>query len=151
LSGKTFAVLGLAFKGDTDDIRDSVSIEVVKALRGMGASIKAYDPQAMANAKNMLGEVSIQYCTAVYETMSGADALFILTEWKDFASVDLTKVKGLLKSPVIFDGRNLLDRTTVETAGFTYFAVGKKTNGVEKITNEDNRYQALLQAKATKA
>ncbi len=133
LSGKTLAVLGLAFKGDTDDIRESVSIEIVKLLRGMGAKLKVYDPEAMDNAKKVLGDVSVEYCKSSYETMEGADALFILTEWKEFSGIDLEKVKSLLKEPIIFDGRNMLDKEAVQKSGYTYFAIGKRTNGVEKI------------------
>ncbi len=131
LSEKTFGILGLAFKENTDDIRDSVAIEIVKILRGLGAFIKVYDPQAMYNAKKVLGETSIKYCLDKYEVIEDADALAILTEWKEFANIDLEKVKSTLKNPVIFDGRNLLDRKKVESSGFTYFAVGKRTGGVE--------------------
>lgn len=131
LSGKTLGVLGLAFKENTDDIRESVAIEIVKTLRGLGAYVKVFDPQAMNNAKKALGEVSIKYCLDKYEAIEGSDALIILTEWKEFATLDLGKVKTSLKNPVIFDGRNILDRKKVESAGFVYFAVGKRTNGVE--------------------
>ncbi len=143
LSGKTFGVLGLAFKGNTDDIRESVAIEVVKKLRGMGAKLKVYDPQAMYNSKIVLGDISIEYCLSMYDVMHGSDALFILTEWKEFAGIELDKVKSLLTSPVIFDGRNLLDRKKTEGAGFTYFAVGKRTNGVVKIDTR-NLYQTAI-------
>lgn len=131
LSGKTLGVLGLSFKENTDDIRDSVAIEIVKIVRGLGAQVKVYDPQAMYNAKKSLGSTSIEYCLDKYEVMNDADALLILTEWKEFANIDLDKVKSMLKTPVIFDGRNLLDRDKVESSGFTYFAVGKRTKGVE--------------------
>ena len=113
LSGKTIGVLGLAFKENTDDIRDSVAVEIVKQLRGLGAAIKAFDPQAMFNAKGVLGTTNIEYCLDKYEVMDNADALFILTEWKEFANIDLERVKAMLKNPVIFDGRNLLDSYTL--------------------------------------
>jgi UDPglucose 6-dehydrogenase len=131
LSGKTIGALGLAFKENTDDIRDSVAIEIIKIIRGLGAYIKVYDPQAMYNAKKALGEVSIKYCLDKYEVMEDSDALLILTEWKEFANLDLERVKSMLKTNVIFDGRNLMDRKKVESSGFTYFAVGKRTGGVE--------------------
>jgi UDPglucose 6-dehydrogenase len=136
LEGKKLAVLGLAFKGDTDDIRESVSLEIVKMLRGYGADLCVFDPQAMANAKQVLGNVNITYCNDAYETMRDADALFILTEWKEFGQLDLGKVKSLLKAPVIFDGRNMLDWHKVESMGFTYFAIGKRTNGVQIVENK---------------
>ena len=131
LSGRTIGVLGLAFKENTDDIRDSVAIEIVKILRGLGAYVKVYDPQAMYNAKKALGEVNVKFCLDKYEVMEDSDALLILTEWKEFANIDLDRVKLMLKTDVIFDGRNLLDRKKVESSGFTYFAVGKRTGGVE--------------------
>jgi UDPglucose 6-dehydrogenase len=87
----------------------------------------------MYNAKRLLGEVNIKYCLDKYETMEGADGLFILTEWKEFVNIDLGRVKNLLKQLIIFDGRNLLNKEDVECMGFTYFAIGKKTNGLEKI------------------
>jgi UDPglucose 6-dehydrogenase len=145
LSDKTFAVLGLSFKDNTDDIRESVSIEIVKMLRGFGAKLNVYDPQAMLNAKNILGEENITFCLDEYETLEDADALFILTEWKNFRNIDIERVKRMLKENVIFDGRNMLDREEVESMGFDYFAIGKRTNGVEKI-EEDHplEYYALL-------
>ena len=133
LSGKTFGVLGLAFKENTDDIRDSVAVAIVKILRGLGAYVKAFDPEAMYNAKRALGETSIKYCLDKYEVMEDAEALLILTEWKEFANIDLEKVSSMLKNKVIFDGRNLLNRNKVESAGYTYFAVGKRTSGVEML------------------
>ena len=144
LSSKKFAILGLAFKNDTDDIRDSVAIEIVKALRGLGAFLNVFDPQAMYNSKQVLGESGIKYCLDKYEAIQGADALFILTEWKEFASIDLDKVKLLMTEPVIFDGRNMLDWHKAEEAGFTYFAVGKRTNGVEKIEGKKLYATAIL-------
>lgn len=138
LSGKKLAVLGLAFKGDTDDVRESVAVEIARMLRGYGAELSVYDPQANKNAQIVLGDCGVTYCNDAYETMSKADALLLLTEWKEFAQLDLEKVGSLLKSKVIFDGRNLLDRKKVESAGFTYFAVGKKTNGLDAITKVKN-------------
>jgi len=133
LSGKVFAALGLAFKPDTDDARESVAIEVVKKLRGLGANLQVFDPQAMVNAKKMLGETGIKYCLDEYEALEGADAVFILTEWPHFANLDLDRARQLLRSCVIFDGRNLLNQEIVENLGFTYFAVGRKTNGTQRL------------------
>lgn len=146
LSGKTLACLGLAFKGNTDDIRESVAIEVVKRLRGLGANIRAYDPAAIPNAKNNLGNTNITYCTDQYEAIKGTDALFILTEWEQFTSLDLSKVKKLMKAPVIFDGRNIFDKHNTESSGFTYFAVGKRTNGLKHIIQKtaDQSYAVLV-------
>ena len=144
LSERTMGVLGLAFKENTDDIRDSVAIEIVKQLRGLGAHIKVFDPQAMFNAKKVLGETSIKYCLDKYEAIENSDALVILTEWKEFANLDLQKVKSMLKNPVIFDGRNLLNREKVESSGFVYFAVGKRTNGVELLDKEPTGVSGVI-------
>lgn len=145
LSGKRFACLGLAFKSDTDDIRESVSIEVLKLLRGMGAHLYVYDSQAAENAKKVLGEAQITYCGDVYDAIKGADALCILTEWQEFKELDLAKLKSLLLTPVIFDGRNLLDKSKTEALGFTYYAVGKSTGGlVEDMKKEGVVPTAIL-------
>ncbi len=129
LTGYTFAILGLAFKSNTDDIRASVSIRMAQALRGYGAALKVYDPQAQENARKVLGDVSIDYMDEMYSAMEGADALFLLTEWDDFRHLDLAKTKAQLREPVIFDGRNLLDKDELESEGITYYAIGKRTNG----------------------
>ncbi len=142
LSGKTFACLGLSFKNDTDDTRESVAIDFVQMLRGAGANIKVYDPQASENARKELGEDNIKYTKNIYTAVKDADAMCILTEWAEFAAIDLKQVKKLVKKPVIFDGRNLLDQESVESAGFTYFAVGKPTNGM--VEHSDNRVYAIL-------
>ncbi|MFC1621925.1 UDP-glucose dehydrogenase family protein [Patescibacteria group bacterium] len=137
LVGKTLACLGLSFKENTDDVRESVSIEFIRLLRGLGAKIRVFDPEATRNAKKILGSENITYCAEEYEAMKGSDALFILTEWKEFAGLDLKKAKKLLKTPVIFDGRNLLDKKEVQSAGFTYFAVGRPTNAL--VEQEDRQ------------
>jgi len=143
LSGKTIACLGLSFKNNTDDTRESVSIKVVRMIRGLGANIKVYDPQAMENAKKDLGENDVIYCQDAYEAIKDSDALCLLTEWEEFKDLDLKKVKELLKTPVIFDGRNLLDKDEVQKSGFTYYAVGKVTNGL--IEGKGRRTYAILQ------
>jgi UDPglucose 6-dehydrogenase len=142
LSGKTLACLGLAFKNNTDDIRESVSVEFVRMLRGLGAKIRVYDPEAMENAKKELGDTNIKYCNEEYEAIEDADGLCILTEWSQFSGLDLNKVKSLLKEKVIFDGRNLLNKKEVEKTGFTYFAIGKKTNGL--MEHEERPTYAIL-------
>jgi len=131
LNGKTIACAGLSFKSNTDDVRASVSIKIVQALRGMGATVRVYDPQGQENAKPLLGETSIYYAEDIYDCMKGANALCLLTEWKQFGELDLDKVKELLVEKVIFDGRNLLDKEAVEKAGIKYFSIGKRTNGCD--------------------
>jgi len=144
LSGKTFAILGLAFKQNTDDIRESVAIKVAKLLRGFGANLRVYDPEAMYNAKKELGDAGITYCLDKYEAIEGSDSLVILTEWPEFASLDLGRIKGMLKTSTIFDGRNLLDSEKVESLGFVYFCVGKRTNGLELLDKRPTGHPGVI-------
>ncbi len=137
LSGKTIACLGLAFKARTDDIRESAAIKVIQELRGLGADVKVFDPQAMSTAKKELGEKNIYYAKDEYDAVSGCDAVCLLTEWPQFGELDYKKVKEKLKKAVIFDGRNLLDPTEIEGMGYTYFAIGKVTNGLLEICEDD--------------
>ncbi|MFA5775993.1 MAG: UDP-glucose/GDP-mannose dehydrogenase family protein [Patescibacteria group bacterium] len=129
LSGYTFGVLGLAFKGDTDDIRESGAIKMIHMIRGHGAKLRVYDPAAMENTKKVLGHDGIYYSKDMYDALEGVDALCIFTEWNEFKSLDLAKSKKLMKGVLLFDARNLLDQKAVEGAGFIYIAVGKRTNG----------------------
>jgi UDPglucose 6-dehydrogenase len=117
-------VLGLAFKPNTDDIRESPAIDIANMLMAQGASIKAYDPAAMENAgKAMSGPV--KFCSDAYEVADGSDALLILTEWNQFRKLDLGRLKGLLKSPRIIDLRNIYDPANVKKFGFEYVCVGR--------------------------
>lgn len=129
LSDFTISVLGLAFKGDTDDIRESGAIKMIRMLRGQGAKLRVYDPAAMENTKKVLGTDAIYYAKDEYDAIKEADALCIFTEWEQFKKLDLAKTKGLMRGKLLFDARNLLDQKAVEETGFTYFAVGKRTNG----------------------
>lgn len=123
LEGKTVAVWGLAFKADTDDMRDAVSVDVIQALTHAGARVRAYDPAAMHHAKKLLP--GIGFAKDPYDAAKGADALLILTEWNQFKEADLKRVKNLLNKPVIVDGRNLLDPKSTRALGFTYRGVGR--------------------------
>lgn len=129
LSNLTFACLGLAFKNNTDDVRYSPAIRVIRDLRGLGAKIRVYDPQAMETGKRDLGKIGIYYATDEYDAVKSADALCVLTEWDEFRGIDILKVKDLMQQHVVFDGRNLLVQEEIENAGFIYFAIGKRTNG----------------------
>ena len=129
LSGFTLGVLGLAFKNDTDDIRESGAIKMIRMLRGHGAKVRVYDPAAIENTKKVLGDDGIYYAKEMYDAVDGTDALCIFTEWAEFKSLDLAKTKKLMKGQLVFDARNLLDQKAVEDAGFIYIAVGKRTNG----------------------
>ncbi len=123
LSGKTIGVLGLSFKPETDDMRDSPATVVIKELVKRGAKVKAYDPVAMEEAKHYLPE--IEYATDEYDAIHEADALVFLTEWNQFRALDLIKVKSLLKSPKIADLRNIYEPTDMRDLGFEYVGVGR--------------------------
>jgi len=123
VAGKTIAVLGLTFKQNTDDMRDSPSIAIIETLQAAGANIRAHDPEGMDQAKLVLRDVT--YCDNAYQAMEGADALVFITEWDAFRALDLARIKSLLRSPVMIDLRNLYPRKLVEAAGFSYTAVGR--------------------------
>ncbi|APE26979.1 UDP-glucose dehydrogenase family protein [Aurantiacibacter gangjinensis] len=121
--GKTVAVLGLTFKANTDDMRDSPAISIVQALQDAGIAVKAYDPEGMEQAKKVIDNVT--YCDGPYDALDGADAAVIVTEWDTFRALDLDRVKSLLKAPILVDLRNLYSRHDVEKHGFTYVGVGR--------------------------
>ena len=124
LDGKKIGVLGLAFKNNTDDVRESAAIDIIQQLVSAGAEVKAFDYQARDNAHAVLGD-SIEYSDDPYDTFVDADAVVLVTEWKEFRELDWHKVKDLLESPVVFDGRNLLKPSAMEEIGFTYYSVGR--------------------------
>lgn len=126
LSGKTFAVWGLAFKPYTDDIREAPALININKLLQAGAKVKTYDPEAMENVKELLGD-KIEFCKDEYEAASGADALLIMTEWPVFRTPEFDKLKGLLNNNLIFDGRNLYNTETMKDLGFTYHSIGRAT------------------------
>ncbi len=123
VKGKTIAVLGVTFKANTDDMRDSPSLDILPALQQAGATIRAYDPEGMHEAKKHLSDVV--WCDTAYETMGGADALVIITEWNQFRALDLKRVKGLLKQPVLVDLRNIYEPDQMAAAGFHYSCIGR--------------------------
>ena len=126
LSGRHFAIWGLAFKANTDDMREASSLTVIEDLRAAGATVCAYDPVATAHAQAMLqGQDSVRFADSAMGALEGADALLIVTEWKEFRSPDFDSIKSALKSPVIFDGRNLYDPKWVRGMGFEYLAIGR--------------------------
>ncbi len=123
VGGKTIAILGLTFKPNTDDMRDSVSLDVIPALQKAGATIRAYDPEGMKEAQKSLTDVV--WCADAYDTMKGADGLAILTEWNEFRALDIDKVKSLLKTPVLVDLRNIYKPAEMRAAGFLYSSIGR--------------------------
>ena len=126
LRGKTFALWGLAFKPNTDDMREAASRVLIADLLARGAQVRAYDPVAMHEARRVFGdEARLAYAESPMAALDGADALVIVTEWKEFRSPDFEAIKGKLKSPVIFDGRNLYDPAHPRAAGLEYLAIGR--------------------------
>ena len=134
LRGKKLGVLGLAFKGDTDDIRESPAIAIIEALLREGAQIRVFDPAAKLRAMEVLPEASVAYAKDAYDAANGCDALLILTEWKEFAELDLAKVHSLLKYPIIIDGRNLYDPEQMASAGFIYHSIGRASGIPQHMT-----------------
>ena len=131
LRGKKLAVLGLAFKGGTDDIRESPALSVVEMLLREGCEIRAYDPAAMERARAALPQRGVTYCENPYEAASGADALLILTDWKEFAALELDRLRALLAYPIVVDGRNLYDPAAMSAAGFIYYSIGRPALAAE--------------------
>lgn len=127
LRGKTIGILGLAFKAGTDDIREAVSLKIIKALAEEGSVLQLYDPQAMPNTQTVFPGTADQvtYCPSAYDVARGAHALLLLTEWPEFRDLDLPRLKSLMEVPVLIDGRNLFDPGTVRQAGFEYFSMGR--------------------------
>ena len=125
LEGKTVALLGLAFKPNTDDMRFAPSVDIVRMLRERGVSLRAHDPVSQAIAQRMPELKGVKFCRDAYDCVKGADAAAIVTEWPQFQSLDLKKVKKLMRVPLILDGRNIFDPAAVRAEGFTYCSVGR--------------------------
>ena len=126
LSGKTVALWGLAFKPNTDDIREAPALYTIDRLLAAGATVRAFDPEAMDNVKAIYGE-KVTFCDDQYEALKGADCLAIMTEWSVFRTPDYNHIKSLLSEPVIFDGRNLYDTARMKNYGFYYDSIGRET------------------------
>ena len=126
LKGMHFAVWGLAFKPETDDMREASSITIINELTKRGASVVAYDPKARHEAENyyLKNNESVSYVDSKYEALNGADALILVTEWQEFRSPDFDEMKKLLKNPIFFDGRNQFDKERMHEMGFEYFQIG---------------------------
>jgi UDPglucose 6-dehydrogenase len=125
LEDKTIAVLGLAFKPNTDDMREAKSLEVIRLLHAAGAQVRAYDPVAMDNARALLPE-GVVFCESAYEAAAGADGVALLTEWNEFKYLNLDRLRGLLRHRLIFDARNLYEPERMRRLGFEYYSIGRK-------------------------
>jgi UDPglucose 6-dehydrogenase len=126
LTGKHFALWGLAFKPNTDDIREAPALYIIEALLQAGATVSVFDPEAMNNVKQLLGN-KILYANNQYEALKKADALIIATEWNEFRTPDFGKINSSLKNKVVFDGRNLFDLKQMEQLGYHYVSIGRRT------------------------
>jgi UDPglucose 6-dehydrogenase len=133
LRGKRLAALGLAYKGDTDDIRESPAIDVIKKLLEAGAIVSAYDPAAMDRAQSVLPpSEKLIYAPGIYEAAQDADAVLILTDWKQFASIDLDRLKHAVRFPIVIDGRNLYKPQEMQDHGFSYISIGRPASYIEQ-------------------
>lgn len=126
-SGKTIAILGLAFKENTDDIRESPSLDIARTLLSRGAAVRGYDPVAMQAASDAVPEITM--CENAYDAVTGADAVLIGTPWNEFKQLDLERLHKLLKQPILVDGRNMYDPQRMKALGFKYRGVGRGYNG----------------------
>jgi len=127
LSGRRFAVWGLAFKPNTDDVREAPSLEIIAGLTVRGADVVAYDPVAMPAARRVLGlSRHLEFARTPMDAVTGADALVVVTEWKEFRSPDFGAIARALKQPLVFDGRNLYEPALVRGAGLEYFSIGRR-------------------------
>ena len=125
LRGMRFAVWGLAFKPRTDDMREAPSIAIAEGLLARGAVVAVHDPEALAEARKQFGD-RVTYHRVNYEALAGADALLIVTEWNEFRRPDFERMRALMKTPIIIDGRNVYDPDVIEQHGFTYLSIGRR-------------------------
>ncbi|MDX2282836.1 MAG: UDP-glucose/GDP-mannose dehydrogenase family protein [Bacteroidia bacterium] len=131
LEGKTFGVWGLAFKPNTDDIREAPALVIIEKLLSLGAKVKAYDPEAMDAVRRYAG-LDIEFAENQYAAVAGVDALVVVTEWNEFRTPDFERIKASMKAPVVFDGRNVYELDVMESLGFTYFSIGRKTISIRE-------------------
>jgi len=143
LRGKKLAVLGLAFKGGTDDVRESPALEIVQMLKAEGASIRAYDPAAMERARGLLIDGTVAFAEDAYDACVGADAVLVLAEWKEFAALDLGRIRALLKLPILIDGKNVLLPSEVRKAGLHYYGVGSEAEAPLIASGSVQRFAAV--------
>jgi UDPglucose 6-dehydrogenase len=138
LKGKTIGVLGLAFKPNTDDMREAKSLDVIADLLETGAQVRAYDPIAIENTRTTFPDIT--YCANAYEVAAGVDALIVVTEWNEFKQLNLDRLKSIMANPIIFDGRNIYDPERMQQFGFQYFAVGRGKQAVAEKAEAGARF-----------
>jgi UDPglucose 6-dehydrogenase len=139
LKGKRLAILGLAFKGGTDDVRDSPAIALVKMLLKEKCQIVAYDPAAMERARQELEPGAVTFASSAYAAARGADAMLVLTDWQEFAELDFARLKRELRHPIVIDGRNMYSLEDMERRGFTYISVGRAETAASPMSNVAER------------
>jgi UDPglucose 6-dehydrogenase len=139
LKGKRLAVLGLAYKGGTDDVRESPAVAFIRMLIKEGAAVAAHDPAANARARDIFANGEIDICDELYDTAHGADAMLILTDWEEFAQLDFDRLRDVMKQPVIVDGRNLYSPNVVAESGFAYYSIGRPSAPRAKAASEVDR------------
>jgi UDPglucose 6-dehydrogenase len=127
LHGKMVGVLGLAFKPNTDDMREAPAVEIIHLLQNEGTSVKAFDPVAMERARDIIPEVT--YCEDAYEAADGSDAVIVVTDWNEFKHLDMARIKASMRQPVLIDGRNIYEPAKMQQLGFIYRGIGR---GYEK-------------------
>jgi UDPglucose 6-dehydrogenase len=126
VKGKTLALWGLAFKANTDDMREAPSLELIRHLTDLGMRVRAFDPVAGPNARRILADNPlVEICEDQYETLKGAEALAVVTEWNQFRNPEFARIKAALAAPILFDGRNLYSPALLAAEGFAYFCVGR--------------------------
>jgi len=138
LADKTIAVWGLAFKPGTDDVREAPALVLIDRLLQLGAALRVHDPEAMQNVRRRYGD-KLVYCDSRDDALQGADALAILTEWKEFVHPDFDAIRRLMRRPLIFDGRNLYDPRQMQQLGLTYYSIGRPAVGVGPVQSSENR------------
>ncbi|MDX1906800.1 MAG: UDP-glucose/GDP-mannose dehydrogenase family protein [Bacteroidia bacterium] len=131
LSGKTFGVWGLAFKPNTDDIREAPALVIIEKLLDSGAKVKAYDPEAMEQVRRY-ANLDIELVENQYAAVAGVDALIVVTEWNEFRTPDFDRIKASMKAPLVFDGRNVYDLEVMESSGYAYYSIGRRSVGIEE-------------------
>ena len=147
IKGKRLAALGLAYKGETDDVRESPAIDVVRKLVKAGAQVTAYDPAATANAKAVLpAGPGLRYATDPYEAARDADAVLVLADWKEFAAIDLERLAQVVRFPIVIDGRNLFLPREMSARGFTYVSMGRPTSYPGEAEEQTERAQRSANA-----
>jgi UDPglucose 6-dehydrogenase len=131
LSGRRFAIWGLAFKPRTDDIREAPALVIIRELLARGASIRAFDPKAVENTRGVFSD-GVEFTGEGYEALSDADALIVVTEWNEFRFPDFERMKRSLKHPIVFDGRNVYEPETMAEHGFEYYSIGRPRRGLDR-------------------